>query len=112
MSCGASLVLWAGNTFVFEVQGLKYSTSQAAANAATVTFHLRTFRGVEVLPVSWPLAMTKVAGEDGTYRGVLPADVEVDVGKTYKYEVSAEEGGAIALWKGDLKVEERPLTFT
>lgn len=112
MSTEVSLTVWAGNTSVLELSGLKFTVTQAYANTATATVTLTNAAGTNVPGATWPMPLAYVAASNGVYRGNIPAGVALVPGKIFAYVVSATQDGATARWEGKLLVEKRPPVVT
>lgn len=83
--------------------GLIDETNQTLVTNATVTTRLQTLSGapsaypnggVDVAGVAWPLILASIGG--GSYRGICPSTVQVNVGQTYQLYTVATDGTTTA----------------
>ena len=107
MSC--TLTLYAGNSNVIEVQGLQNSVDSTYQNAATVRVTLTDLNGTQLTGETWPKTLAYVSASNGSYRATLSHEVDMEIGQRYLYDITAEQSGSVARWRGEVKAVCRPV---
>ena len=97
-------VAFALNTNIIELIGLRDAITGAYINNATVSVvDIDHEDGDPVGAVSGsPITMTYQSGTDGTYRGVIPADLPLVAGECYVAVIEAD-GGVDRFGRWDFK---------
>jgi hypothetical protein len=103
-------VLYEGNDMLLEVSGLRNLLTNGYLNTATVAATLKDDAGVDVVGLTWPVALLYVANSDGLYSANLPANLSIVAGDRCTLEVTADAGAGLkAAWTLDCVVRTRRL---
>lgn len=94
------MTLEVGSSNRITLSGLVWTDDDEPVNDATVTMTLVDAAG-EVVEDAEDLELAYVVGSDGTYRGTIPADVELSAETPYVLWVTAEADGSTRVVRVD-----------
>ena len=100
------IYLYPLNTQVIEVDGLVDEISGNFLNGASVSATLFDDHG-NPDPVLNNIPMIYVAASNGNYQGVVPDTFNAALGSGYTLQITADSGGAQALWSIPAQVKLR-----
>ena len=90
---GFEVDLYIDNTNFIEVSGVRVGSEQPTALADVSVVMITKANGEEVAGQPWPLSLDPVSGSDGTYRGELSHELELQNGRNYFAQVSIDIDG-------------------
>ena len=99
--------LFAGNSNLIELKGLKNQATGSFENGAAVSVTLKDESEVEIVGETWPLTMNYVSASNGDYRATLVEGLPLTHGQYVTAFVTAVVSGLTGKWEIPCKVIER-----
>lgn len=101
-------VLYAGNDTVLQLEGLQDEVSGNYLDGANVLVTVSDDQGNPVGGAAWPVSLAIVPESKGIYRVTLPFTLDLQPGKRYIADVTADAGpGLHAEWQLDCVARSR-----
>jgi len=102
------MAVFAANTNLLELTGLKDAITGAFINDATVTATVVDEDGVAVSGASWPVTLAYVSASNGDYRAVLSHALALTPYRTHVARIDADGGSdRVGHWEFDFLPQTR-----
>lgn len=101
-------ILYAGNDTILQLDGLQADAAGAFLSNAQVLVTLSDDQGNPVNGAAWPVSMVYLTGSRGLYRVTLPFTLDLQPGRRYVADITADAGpGLHAEWTLDCVARAR-----
>ncbi len=100
-------IVYRSNDHLIKLTGLQDSSDDTFVNDATVTLTMKDINDVNVVGISWPLAMAYVAASNGDYEGTIDKALVITPETRYFAEVTIVSGTRDAFFELPVQAQKR-----